>query len=113
MRIETEYGVGTVRNLSSGCKTYLNIIKNPDKIVCTDECGANVLGKIFQLDNIRICMTRPERFPINDDVKICFNDQDFVTGRKGYEHWWTKNMKGEQKMVYDSIEFQAAPFFTI
>ena len=59
-------------------------------IVCTDECGANVLGKIFQLDNIRICMTRPERFPINDDVKICFNDQDFVTGRKGYEHWWTK-----------------------
>ena len=43
MHIETEYGLGTIRNLSSGCKTYLNIIKNPDKIVCTDECGSLAL----------------------------------------------------------------------
>lgn len=25
--IETKYGLGTIRNLSSGCKTLLNIIK--------------------------------------------------------------------------------------
>lgn len=25
------------RKLSSGCKTHLNIIKNPGKIVCADE----------------------------------------------------------------------------
>ena len=31
--IETKYGLGTIRNLSSGCKTYLNIIKNPGKVV--------------------------------------------------------------------------------
>ena len=27
--IETKYGLGTIRNLSSGCKTLLNIVKNP------------------------------------------------------------------------------------
>ena len=32
-RIETKYGLGTLRNLSSGCKTLLNVMKNPDKIV--------------------------------------------------------------------------------
>ena len=29
--IETKYGLGTIRNLSSGCKTLLNIVKHPDK----------------------------------------------------------------------------------
>lgn len=29
--IETKYGVGTIRNLSTGCKTYLNVLKNPEK----------------------------------------------------------------------------------
>ena len=90
LRIETEYGLGTIRNLSSGCKTYLNIIKNPGKIVCTDECGGNVLEMIFQLNNIHICMTRPERFPIQDDIKMCFNGKEIVKGRNGYEHWWSE-----------------------
>ena len=31
--IETKYGLGTIRNLSSGCKTLLNIVKHPDKAV--------------------------------------------------------------------------------
>ena len=26
--IETQYGLGTIRNLSSGCKTLLNIVKH-------------------------------------------------------------------------------------
>ena len=31
--IETKYGLGTIRNLSSGCKTLLNLVKHPDDIV--------------------------------------------------------------------------------
>ena len=31
--IETKYGLGTIRNLSSGCKTLLNIVKHPDRDV--------------------------------------------------------------------------------
>lgn len=88
--IETKYGIGTIRNLSSGCKTYLNILKNPGMIVSAEECGANVLELIFKKDNIYIYMNYPERFPIGDDVRICFNDGEIVTGRSGYEHWWNR-----------------------
>lgn len=57
--IETKYGLGTIRNLSSGCKTLLNIIKHPDKVVCVEECGPNVLKIIFTMNNIKIYMSRP------------------------------------------------------
>ena len=52
--IQTKFGLGTIRNLSSGCKTLLNIIKHPDKVVCVEECGPNVLKIIFEMDNIKI-----------------------------------------------------------
>ena len=57
--IETKYGLGTIRNLSSGCKTLLNIVKHPDKVVNVEECGPNVLKIIFTMDNIKIYMSRP------------------------------------------------------
>ena len=88
--IETKYGLGTIRNLSSECKTYLNIIKNPGKVVSAEECGGNVLSLLFKLDNIKIYMKRPERFAIDDNVRICFNEIEIVVGRKGYEQWWTR-----------------------
>jgi hypothetical protein len=88
--IETKYGLGTIRNLSSGCKTLLNIVKHPDKVVCVDECGPNVLKIIFTMDNIKIYMSRPTLADISDDVKFRFNDTDIVTGSKGYNAWWGK-----------------------
>ena len=89
-RIETKYGLGTIRNLSSGCKTLLNIVKHPDKVVSVEECGPNVLNIIFKMDNIKIYMSRPTLFDIPDNVKIRFNDSDIVTGGKGYSTWWSK-----------------------
>lgn len=82
--IETRYGLGTIRNLSSGCKTLLNIIKHPDKVVCVEECGSNVLKIIFTMDNIKIYMSRPTLVDIPDDAQIRFNDSDIVTGSKWY-----------------------------
>ena len=35
--IETKYGLGTIRNLSSGCKTLLNIVKHPDKVINVED----------------------------------------------------------------------------
>lgn len=89
-RIETKYGTGTVRNLSSGCKTLLNVRKNPGKVVNADECGKNVLDILFAMDGISLYMTRPERVSIREDVRICFNGTDVVEGRRGYERWWTQ-----------------------
>ena len=57
--IETKYGLGTIRNLSSGCKTLINIVKHPDKVVNVEECGPNVLKIIFAMENIKfICQDR-------------------------------------------------------
>lgn len=88
--IETKYGLGTIRNLSSGCKTLLNIVKHPDKVVCVEECGPNVLEIIFKMDNIKIYMSRPTLVNIPKDMKMKFNDSDIVTGSKGYNTWWSK-----------------------
>ena len=81
--IETKYGLGTIRNLSSGCKTLLNIVKHPEKVVCVEECGPNVLKIIFAMDNIKIYMSRPSYAEIPDDIQIRFNDVDIVTGGTG------------------------------
>lgn len=85
-----KYGLGTIRNLSSGCKTFLNIVKHPDNVVNVEECGPNVLKIIFTMDNIKIYMSRPTLFDIPDDAKIRFNDSDIVTGSRGYNAWWSK-----------------------
>ena len=72
--IQTKYGLGTIRNLSSGCKTLLNIMKHPEKVVCVEECGPNVLKMIFQMDNIKIYMSRPSFTEIPDNADILIND---------------------------------------
>ena len=94
--IETKYGLGTIRNLSSGCKTLLNIVKHPDKVVNAEECGPNVLKIIFTMDNIKIYMSRPTLFDIPDDVKIRFNGSDIVIGGRGYNAWWSKEYERRQ-----------------
>lgn len=88
--IETKYGLGTIRNLSSGCKTLLNIVKHPEKVVCVEECGSNVLKKIFEMDNIKIYMSRPSFVEIPKDVRLRFNDKEVVVGSAGYHAWWSK-----------------------
>lgn len=88
--IETKYGLGTIRNLSSGCKTLLNIVKHPEKVVCVEECGPNVLKKIFEMDSIKIYMSRPSFVEIPKDVRLRFNDKEVVVGSAGYHAWWSK-----------------------
>lgn len=88
--IETKYGLGTIRNLSSGCKTLLNLVKHPEMVVCVEECGPNVLKLIFAMDGIKIYMSRPSFAEIPDTAKIRFNDTDVVTGSSGYHAWWSE-----------------------
>lgn len=95
--IQTKYGLGTIRNLSSGCKTLLNIIKYPEKVVCVEECGPNILKMIFQMDNIKIYMSRPGFTDIPKDAKFRFNDCEIVTGNIGYNAWWSKEYERREK----------------
>lgn len=95
--IETKYGLGTIRNLSSGCKTLLNIVKHPDKVVCVEECGPNVLKLIFQMDNIKIYMSRPSFVEIPAKAELRFNDRDVVTGSVGYQNWWAREYERREQ----------------
>lgn len=95
--IQTKYGLGTIRNLSSGCKTLLNIIKHSDKVVCVEECGPNILKMIFKMDNIKIYMSRPSFVDVPDDAKIRFNGNDIVTGSAGYNAWWSREYERREK----------------
>lgn len=95
--IQTKYGLGTIRNLSSGCKTLLNIMKHPEKVVCVEECGPNVLKMIFQMDNIKIYMSRPSFTDIPEDAKLRFNDSEVVTGSMGYNAWWSREYGRREK----------------
>ena len=95
--IETKYGLGTIRNLSSGCKTLLNIVKHTEKVVCVEECGPNVLKVIFTMDHIKIYMSRPTLTEIPDNAKIRFNDSDVVTGSAGYNEWWSKEYERREE----------------
>ena len=95
--IETKYGLGTIRNLSSGCKTLLNIVQHPDKVVCVEECGPNVLKLIFQMDNIKIYMSRPSFVEIPAKAELRFNDRDVVTGSAGYQNWWAREYERREQ----------------
>lgn len=66
------------------------IVKHPEKVVCVEECGPNVLKVIFAMDKIKIYMSRPSLADIPDDAIIRFNDTDVVTGSAGYNAWWSK-----------------------
>ena len=39
-----------IDKLSTGCKTVLNILYNPDKVFCLKECGNNALEVVYGLD---------------------------------------------------------------
>ena len=39
-----------VDKLSTGCKTVLNVLYNPDKVFCLKECGNNALEILFGLN---------------------------------------------------------------
>ena len=86
--IETKYGLGTIRNLSSGCKTLLNIVKHPDKVVNVEECGPNVLKIIFSMKGERqmvyksiIFKADPFSYDLEFDDRITLVGGDSGTGK--------------------------------
>lgn len=39
-----------VDKISTGCKTVLNVLYNPDKVFCMKECGNNALELLYNLE---------------------------------------------------------------
>lgn len=95
-RIETPYGLGYITNLSTGCKTVINILKYPDIIFSVDECGANAIELLFRMRDVKFFMSYPIYVRVDDDTTIQFNDADIISGEDAFYTWWQrKHEKGE------------------
>lgn len=67
--IETDFNeIASVETLSSGCKTAVNVYKNPNKVIDTILCGGNALDEIFKLNKGYILMEN--RIPVIHQDKI-------------------------------------------
>lgn len=84
---------GTVLNidkLSTGCKTVLNILYNPDKVFDICECGDNALDVIYSLPHGNVYCAYP--FISFDMEKVNVRDQKGTRIMDSYEtlkEWWT------------------------
>ena len=85
-RIESKFNkvVLDIDRLSTGCKTVLNVMYNPDKVFCIKECGENALEALYRLsrgavysnyamipfDMTRVCAVSGESSREIDDYEI-------------------------------------------
>ena len=72
MDMRSKFGnITTMENLSTGCKTVINIVNHPEAVINCIECGDNVLHEI--LKNIKIGNVLFEIIPSNADMHIDVN----------------------------------------
>lgn len=86
--INTPFGYGNITNLSSGCKTILNILNNLDRVFSVDECEENVLDEIFLLNDITIYMSFPRNFKFRKGLQLCIDDKVTVSCFSDYLKYW-------------------------
>lgn len=88
-----------IDKLSSGCKTVLNIMYNPDKIFDICECGDNALDEIYALEQGRICCEYPlisfEMKSVNVVEKGALRTIDSYEALK--EWWLDENKAGNSR----------------
>ena len=79
-----------IDRLSTGCKTALNIVYNPDKVFDIRECGDNALDVIYALPHGNVYCDYPLISFDMDRVNVC--DRKCVREIESYEalkEWWT------------------------
>ena len=84
---------GTVLNtdkLSTGCKTVLNILYNPDKIFDICECGDNALDVIYALPQGNVYCSYPFISFEMDKVTVCDKKgKRIIDSYDALKEWWT------------------------
>lgn len=84
---------GTVLNidkLSTGCKTVLNILYNPDKVFDICECGDNALDVIYALPEGNIYCSYPFISFEMEKVTVCDKKgKREIDSYDELKEWWT------------------------
>lgn len=83
-------GETSLTNLSTGCKTAINVLYNTDKIVNVSECGTNALNFLMSHDGLVMSTNgwvEIENF--KDKLTIRYKDKDYIINNEfEYLDWW-------------------------
>lgn len=85
----------SVDKVSTGCKTLINVLLNPDRPVFIGECGNNILKTIFKLNNGKI-YSPYKNIPLDSENNKSFeccsrNKKTIITGLDALEEWYNGN----------------------
>ena len=74
-----------IDKLSSGCKTVLNVLYNPEKVFCLKECGENALDVLFSFEKGAVYSDYPiipfdfEKVAVFEDGEMkVIDDYEFI-----------------------------------
>lgn len=86
-----------LENLSTGCKTLLNILYNPDKCFDTIECGPNALAILPIITDGHALWEHPCAFKWEDmECDIDFHDETGIKHFRTFDSFLAYNMDGEE-----------------
>ncbi len=78
-----------IDKLSTGCKTVLNVMYNPDKVFDICECGDNALDEIYALDQGRICCEYPLiSFDMKSVNAVTKDGMQVIDSYEALKEWW-------------------------
>lgn len=78
-----------IDKLSTGCKTALNIVYNPNKIFDISECGENALEMIYALEQGNVYCEYPMiAFDMTEVKAVDAEGEHMFTDYEELKEWW-------------------------
>ena len=79
-----------IDKLSSGCKTVLNVLYNPEKVFCLKECGENALDVLFGFEEGAVYSDYPI-IPFDFEKVAVFSDGEIkeIDDYEELKEWWS------------------------
>ena len=78
-----------IDKLSTGCKTALNIMYNPNKVFDISECGENALEVIYALEQGNVYCEYPMiAFNMTEVKAVDADGAHLFTDYEGLKEWW-------------------------
>lgn len=77
-----------IDQLSTGCKTVLNVLYFPDKVFCLKECGNNALEILYSFDKGNV-YSEYAMIPFDMEcVKVQTKECKVIEGYEELKEWW-------------------------
>ena len=74
--------------LSTGCKTVLNVLYFPDKVFCLKECGNNALEILYSFEEGNV-YSEYAMIPFDmEQVKVQTGECKVIEGYEELKEWW-------------------------